>query len=119
MKTRKRAKTTGLAKFKAFVESEDEEDSVTQPISHGVSEVVLPWLSPDVARTSRSPWSPRSPKKKPFGPAMAIAGKRPEVIEPPQATPEPMVEAPPVIDAGDILIPGPVSTPLRLGVSMN
>ncbi|KAG2139099.1 uncharacterized protein EDB93DRAFT_1298964 [Suillus bovinus] len=107
MKTWKRAKTTGLAKFKVFVESEDEEDSVTQPISCGVPEVVLPRLSPDVARTSGSPRSPRSPKKKPFGPAMAIAGKCPEVIEPPQATPEPPVEAPPVIDAGDILIPGP------------
>ncbi|KAG2128375.1 uncharacterized protein EDB93DRAFT_1256673 [Suillus bovinus] len=107
MKTRKRAKTTGLAKFKVFVELEDEEDLVTQPISCGVPEVVLPRLSPDVARTSGSPRSPWSPKKKPFGPATAIAGKRPEVIEPPQATPEPPVEVPPVIDAGDILIPGP------------
>ncbi|KAG2154492.1 uncharacterized protein EDB93DRAFT_1102261 [Suillus bovinus] len=95
MKTRKRAKTTGLAKFKVFVESEDEEDSVTQPILHGVPKVVLPQLSPDVARMSGSPQSPRSPKKKPFGPATAIAGKHPEVIEPPQATPKPPVEAPP------------------------
>ncbi|KAG2146453.1 uncharacterized protein EDB93DRAFT_1104432 [Suillus bovinus] len=82
IKTRKHAKTTGLAKFKAFVELEDEEDSVTQPISCGVPEVVLPQLSPDVARTSGSPRSPRSLKKKPFGPATAIAGKHPEVIEP-------------------------------------
>ncbi|KAG2131727.1 uncharacterized protein EDB93DRAFT_1108046 [Suillus bovinus] len=89
MKTRKWAKITGLAKFKVFVESEDEEDSVTQPISHGVPEVVLPRLSPDVARTSGSPQSPWSPKKKPFRPATAIAGKCPEVIEPPQATLEP------------------------------
>ncbi|KAG2158034.1 uncharacterized protein EDB93DRAFT_1246526 [Suillus bovinus] len=106
MKTQKRAKTTGLAKFKVFVESEDEEDLVTQ--------VILPRLSPDVARTSGSPRSPRSPKKKPFGPATAIAGKCPEVIEPAQATPEPPVEASPVIDTGDILIPRPISTPLRL-----
>ncbi|KAG2129244.1 uncharacterized protein EDB93DRAFT_1256305 [Suillus bovinus] len=112
MKTRKLAKTTGLAKFRAFVESEDEEDSVTQPISCGVLEVVLPRLSPDVGRTSGSPWSPWSPKKKPFGPATAIAGKHLEVIEPPQATPEPLVEAPPVINAGDILIPGPIKQPL-------
>ncbi|KAG2136985.1 uncharacterized protein EDB93DRAFT_1253841 [Suillus bovinus] len=86
---------SGLAKFKVFVESEDEEDSVTQPISRGVPEVVLPWLSPDVARMSGSPRSPQSPKKKPFGPATAIASKRPEVIEPPQATPEPLVEVHP------------------------
>ncbi|KAG2139872.1 uncharacterized protein EDB93DRAFT_1106066 [Suillus bovinus] len=107
MKTRKQAKTTGLAKFKVFVELEDEEDSVTQPISRGVPEVVLPQLSPDVARTSGSPRLPRSLKKKPFGPATAIAGKCPEVITPPRAIPKPPVEAPPVIDAGDILIPGP------------
>ncbi|KAG2133588.1 uncharacterized protein EDB93DRAFT_1107536 [Suillus bovinus] len=107
MKTWKQAKTTGLAKFKVFVELEDEEDLVTQPISRGVPEVVLPQLSPDVARTSGSPWSPWSPKKKPFWRATAIAGKCPEVIEPPQAAPEPPVETPPVIDTGDILIPGP------------
>ncbi|KAG2147768.1 uncharacterized protein EDB93DRAFT_1250478 [Suillus bovinus] len=112
MKTRKWVKTTGRAKFKVFVESEDEEDSVTQPISHGVPEVVLPQLSPDVARTSGSPRSSWSPKKKPFGPAMAIAGKCLEVIEPPQATPEPPVEAPPVINACDILIPRPIKQPL-------
>ncbi|KAG2126558.1 uncharacterized protein EDB93DRAFT_1257508 [Suillus bovinus] len=78
MKTWKQAKTAGLGKYKVFVESEDEEDSVTQLISHGVLEVVLPRLSPDVARTSGSPQSPWSPKKKPFGPATAIAGKCPE-----------------------------------------
>ncbi|KAG2136096.1 uncharacterized protein EDB93DRAFT_1106966 [Suillus bovinus] len=93
MKTWKQAKTAGLGKYKVFVESEDEEDSVTQPISCGVLEVVLPRLSPDVARTTGSPQSPQSPKKKPFGPTMAIAGKCPEVIEPPQATPEPPIEA--------------------------
>ncbi|KAG2134395.1 uncharacterized protein EDB93DRAFT_1107312 [Suillus bovinus] len=114
MKTWKQAKATGLAKFKVCVESEDEEDLVTQPILCGVPEVVLPRLSPDVARMSRLPQSPWSLKKKPFGPAMAIAGKCPEVIKPPQATPKPPVEAPPVINAGDILIPGPVSTLLRL-----
>ncbi|KAG2128917.1 uncharacterized protein EDB93DRAFT_1108874 [Suillus bovinus] len=70
MKTWKQMKTIGLAKFKVFVESEDDKDSVTQLISRGVVEVVLPQLSTDVARTSRSPQSPQSPKKKkPFGPA--------------------------------------------------
>ncbi|KAG2158262.1 uncharacterized protein EDB93DRAFT_1246113 [Suillus bovinus] len=96
-----------LPNSRCLLSRKTEEDSVTQLISHGVPEVVLPWLSPDVARTSGSPRSPQSLKKKPFGPAMAIASKHPEVIEPPQATPEPLVEAPPVTDAGDILIPGP------------
>ncbi|KAG2155977.1 uncharacterized protein EDB93DRAFT_1247622 [Suillus bovinus] len=95
MKTRKQAKTTGLAKFKVFVESEDEEDLVTQcRRSSSPSSPQMLQGRPDHLR------SPQSSKKKPFGPAT-------EVIEPPQATPEPPVEAPPVIDAGDILIPGP------------
>ncbi|KAG2145399.1 uncharacterized protein EDB93DRAFT_1104845 [Suillus bovinus] len=77
--------------------SHDSSTSLPTPklISHGVLEVVLPWLSPDVARTSGSPWSPQSLKKKPFGPATAIASKCLEVIELPQATPEPLVEAAP------------------------
>jgi hypothetical protein len=40
----------------------------------------------------------------------ATSSSRPEVVEPPQAMSTISVEAPPVFDAGDILIPGPVST---------
>ncbi|KAG1802802.1 uncharacterized protein HD556DRAFT_1304068 [Suillus plorans] len=112
MKTRKQAKTTRLAKSKEFVESKDDDDSLTQPVSGGVPMVILPQLSACVARTSGSPRSPRAPKKKPFGPAMAISGKLPEVIRPPQPTPATLAVAPPVIDTSDILIPGPMKQPL-------
>ena len=44
----------------------------------------------------------------------AIAGSRPAGVEPPRQTPEAPVQAPPVIDAGAILIPGPVSTLIYL-----
>ncbi|KAG1777118.1 hypothetical protein EV702DRAFT_1197438 [Suillus placidus] len=47
------------------------------------------------------------PKKAPFSPAKAIAGRCLEVIEPLPLTSD-TVEAPPVINAGDILIPRPV-----------
>jgi hypothetical protein len=42
------------------------------------------------------------------------AGSLPEVVGPSQPTPGTPVEAPPAIDAGDILIPGPVSTLINL-----
>ncbi|KAG2030279.1 hypothetical protein BDR03DRAFT_1017301 [Suillus americanus] len=51
--------------------------------------------------------SPRAPTKKPFGPARVIAGSHPAVMEPSQPTPEPPVQAPPVMPVVDILIPGP------------
>ncbi|KAG2030062.1 hypothetical protein BDR03DRAFT_1017590 [Suillus americanus] len=84
----------------------DDEDSVVQPLLHGVPEVVLPWLSTIVARTPNSPRSPRAPTKKPFGPARVIAGSHPAVLEPSQPTPKPPVQAPPVMPVVDILIPG-------------
>ncbi|KAG2029297.1 hypothetical protein BDR03DRAFT_1018588 [Suillus americanus] len=53
------------------------------------------------------PRSPRAPTKKPFGPARVIAGSHPAVMEPSQPTPEPLVQAPPVMPVVDILIPSP------------
>ncbi|KAG2030393.1 hypothetical protein BDR03DRAFT_987116 [Suillus americanus] len=89
-----------------LVKSEDDEDSVVQPLLHGVPEVILPWLSTIVARMPNLPRSPRAPTKKPFGPARVIAGSHPAVMEPSQPTPEPPVQAPPVMPVVDILIPG-------------
>ncbi|KAG1800690.1 uncharacterized protein BJ212DRAFT_1305224 [Suillus subaureus] len=100
MKTRKHAKSSHWVTSKPLVDWEDEEDMGIQPLSGGVPEVVLP-------RLSNSPRSPWVPTKKPFGPATVIAGSHLAVIEPSQLTPESPVEAPPVIDGGDILIPGP------------
>ncbi|KAG2139871.1 uncharacterized protein EDB93DRAFT_1252992 [Suillus bovinus] len=97
MKTRKQAKTTGLAKFKVFVELEDEEDSVTQRSSSPSSPQMLQGRLDHLGY-------PCSLKKKPFGPATANVQRS---SHPLGQLPEPPVEAPPVIDAGDILIPGP------------
>ncbi|KAG1812452.1 uncharacterized protein BJ212DRAFT_1483085 [Suillus subaureus] len=90
---------------KPLVDSEDEEDVGIQPLLGGVPEVVLP-------RLSNSPRSPRVPTKKPFVPATVIAGSHLAVIEPSQPTPESPVEAPPVIDGSDILIPRPLKQPM-------
>ncbi|KAG1795855.1 uncharacterized protein BJ212DRAFT_1489596 [Suillus subaureus] len=100
MKTRKHAKSSCWVTSKPLVDSEDEEDVGIQPLLGGVPEVILPWLS-------NSPRSPQVLTKKPFGPTTVIASSHPAVIEPSQPTPESPVEAPPVIDGGDILIPRP------------
>ncbi|KAG2030502.1 hypothetical protein BDR03DRAFT_1017058 [Suillus americanus] len=97
MKSHKRQRSGCLVKSKRIVELEDDEDSVVQPLSCGVPEVVLPRLSTIVARMPNSPRSPRAPTKKPFGPARVIASSHPAVMEPSQPTPEPPVQAPPVM----------------------
>ncbi|KAG2029578.1 hypothetical protein BDR03DRAFT_1018201 [Suillus americanus] len=112
MKSHKRQRSGRLLKSKCIVESEDDDDSVIQPLLHGVPEVVLPRLSTIVARTPNSPHSPRAPTKKPFGPARVIAGSHPAVMEPSQPTPEPPVQAPLVMPVVDILIPGLVKQPM-------
>ncbi|KAG2039590.1 hypothetical protein BDR03DRAFT_1008913 [Suillus americanus] len=107
MKSHKCQRSGRLLKSKRIVESEDDDDSVIQPLLRGVPEVVLPRLSTIVARTPNSPHSPRAPTKTPFGPARVIAGSHPAVMEPSQPTPKPPVQAPPVMPVVDILIPGP------------
>ncbi|KAG0693612.1 hypothetical protein DFH29DRAFT_1007146 [Suillus ampliporus] len=107
MKSHKRRKSTRIVKSKALVESEDDDEAIIKPVSRGVLEVVLPPRSKAVARTPNSPRSPRVPTKKPFGPATAISGRSPAVVEPSQPTPDPLLEAPAVAEIGDILIPGP------------
>ncbi|KAG1793233.1 hypothetical protein EV424DRAFT_1548459 [Suillus variegatus] len=127
LKARKRAKPTELPKSKPFVESEDDEDPIVQPISRGVPEVVLPQRT-IVVRKPQSPRSPGSPKKQSFGPASLTAGSRPEVTKSPISRPEaratsgsrPEVEEessddtssasdgdPPATTTFDITIPGP------------
>ncbi|KAG1818580.1 uncharacterized protein BJ212DRAFT_1479586 [Suillus subaureus] len=101
MKTHKHAKSSCWVMSKPLVDLEDKEDMGIQPLLGGVPEVILPWLS----NLPRSPWVLT---KKPFGPTTVIASSHPAVIEPSQLTPKSPVEAPPVIDGGDILIPGPV-----------
>ncbi|KAG2086753.1 uncharacterized protein F5147DRAFT_764907 [Suillus discolor] len=88
MKGRKRVKSTRLPKSKPFVESEDDEDPIVQPISRRVPEVVLPQLSTIVVRTPQLPRSPGSPKKQSFGPASLTAGRRPEVMATSGSRPE-------------------------------
>ncbi|KAG1800139.1 uncharacterized protein BJ212DRAFT_1498254 [Suillus subaureus] len=78
MKTHKCAKSSCWVTSKPLVDLEDEEDMSIQVLT-----------------------------KKPFGPATVIASSHLAVIEPSQPTPNSLVEAPPVIDEGDILIPGP------------
>ncbi|KAG1717464.1 hypothetical protein EDD22DRAFT_992240 [Suillus occidentalis] len=127
MKSRKRAKSTRPVKSAPDVESEDEEDTIVQPISRGVPEVVLPQLSTIVVRTPQLPRSPGSPKKQNFGPASKTAGSRPEVSKSPMSRPvatptsgsrpevvEPTDDTagasdgePPAIPTFDITIPGP------------
>ncbi|KAG1804322.1 uncharacterized protein BJ212DRAFT_1304341 [Suillus subaureus] len=100
MKTCKHVKSSCWVMSKPLVDSEDEEDMGIQPFSGGVLEVILPQLF----NSPRSPWVPT---KKPFGPATVIASSHLAVIKPSQLTPKSPVEAPPVINGGDILIPGP------------
>ncbi|KAG1803283.1 uncharacterized protein BJ212DRAFT_1487073 [Suillus subaureus] len=102
MKTRKRAKSSHWVTSKPLVDSEDEEDVGIQPFLGGVLDDILP-------RLSNSSRSPQVLTKKPFCPATVIASSHPAVIEPSQPTPKSPVEAPPVINGGDILIPGQVS----------
>ncbi|KAG2035434.1 hypothetical protein BDR03DRAFT_983719 [Suillus americanus] len=82
MKSHKHQRSGCLVKSKRIVESEDDEDSVVQPLLCGVLEVVLPQLSTIVARMPNSPCSPRALTKNPFGPARVIAGSHPAVMEP-------------------------------------
>ncbi|KAG1788178.1 hypothetical protein EV424DRAFT_1356245 [Suillus variegatus] len=74
---------------KPFVESEDDEDPIVQPISCGVPEVVLPQRT-IVVRKPQLPRSPGSPKKQSFGPASLTAGSRPEVTKSPISRPSPI-----------------------------
>ncbi|KAG1765173.1 hypothetical protein EV702DRAFT_1204699 [Suillus placidus] len=90
MKGRKRIKSTRPVKLKPIVESEDDEETIVQPISRGVLEVVLPQLSTIIARQPQSPCSPSSPKKQSFRPASLTAGSRPEVPQTPISRPEDM-----------------------------
>ncbi|KAG1721034.1 hypothetical protein EDB19DRAFT_1917578 [Suillus lakei] len=106
MKSHKCMRSTRAVKSKPFMESEDDDQPMIKPFSGGVPEVVLPRLSTIIVRTPNSPRSPRVPTKQPFGPATAIAGSCLAGVEPPRQTPEAPVQAPPVIDAGAILIPG-------------
>ncbi|KAG1743980.1 uncharacterized protein EDB91DRAFT_1080810 [Suillus paluster] len=91
MKSRKRAKSACVVKSAEFVESEDEPED--KPAAQGGPVVLVHRL------TSVSPWVP---KKRPFGPAKVIAGRRADVTghtdltsNTPVATP---VVAPTVID---------------------
>ncbi|KAG1801082.1 uncharacterized protein BJ212DRAFT_1487834 [Suillus subaureus] len=106
MKTHKCVKSSCWVMSKPLVDSEDEEDVGIQPFSGGVLDVILPQLS-------NLPRSPQVLTKKPFGPATVIASSHLAVIKPSQPTPESPVEAPPVINGGDILIPRPVCTKLN------
>ncbi|KAG1767516.1 hypothetical protein EDD22DRAFT_844473 [Suillus occidentalis] len=128
MKSRKHAKSTQPVKSAPDVESEDEEDTILQPISHGVLEVVLPQLSTIVVRAPQLPHSPGSPKKQNSGPASKTAGSRLEVMKSPISRPEATptsgsrleVVKPtddtagasdgehPVIPPFDIMVPGPI-----------
>ncbi|KAG1826501.1 hypothetical protein EV424DRAFT_1537407 [Suillus variegatus] len=127
MKSRKCVKSTQLAKLKLFVESEDDEEIIVQPISCGVPEVVLPQLSTIVVRMPQLPRSPGSPKKQSFGPpsltagscpgvvkspishlkAPATSGSRPEVVESSDDTSSTLDGEPPANPTFDITIPGP------------
>ncbi|KAG1725241.1 hypothetical protein EDB19DRAFT_1833858 [Suillus lakei] len=102
MKSHKHIRSTRIVKSKPFVESEDDDQLMIKLFSGGVPEVILPRLSTIIV-----------PMKQSFGPATAYAynlpgdaGSHQAGIEPPQQTPEALVQAPPVIDAGHILIPG-------------
>ncbi|KAG2107942.1 uncharacterized protein F5147DRAFT_773925 [Suillus discolor] len=127
MKSHKWPKSARIVKSKPIVESEDDEDTIIQPLSRGVPEVVLPWISTLAQGTPHLPRSPRSPKKKSFGPASLTAGSRLEVPESPSTRPEVAATSgthleatedhdtesnasdgdPPVIASFDITIPGP------------
>ncbi|KAG1744225.1 hypothetical protein EDB19DRAFT_1906785 [Suillus lakei] len=69
MKSHKWAKSSCLVKSRPIMELEDDEDSIIEPFSGGVPEVILPWLSSIVVRTPTLPCSPQVLTKKPFGPA--------------------------------------------------
>ncbi|KAG1732703.1 hypothetical protein EDB19DRAFT_1831196 [Suillus lakei] len=107
MKSHKHMRSTRAVKSKPFMELEDNDQLMIKPFSGGVLEVVLPRLSTIIVRTPNSPHSPRVLTKQPFSPATAIAGSHLAGVKPPQQTPEALVQAPPVIDAGAILIPRP------------
>ncbi|KAG1718044.1 hypothetical protein EDD22DRAFT_964165 [Suillus occidentalis] len=113
------------------IESEDEEDTIVQPISCGVPEVILPQLSTIVVRTPQLPYSPGSSKKQYFGPALMTAGSHSEVTKSPISCPEVMATSgshlevveptndttstldgePPAILTFDITIPSPMTVP--------
>ncbi|KAG1767875.1 hypothetical protein EV702DRAFT_1050209 [Suillus placidus] len=104
----------------------DDEETIVQPISRGVPEVVLPQLSTIIARQPQLPRSPSSPKKQSFRPASLTAGSRLEVPQTPISRPEDMATSgshpevaepddessvsdggPPAIPTFDVTIPGP------------
>ncbi|KAG2360093.1 hypothetical protein BDR07DRAFT_1487462 [Suillus spraguei] len=79
-KGRKRVKATRNVKLKVFVESEDEEDLIVQPISSAVPALNLPQPSTIIVGTPHSPRLPCSLKKQLFGPASLIASSPPKVM---------------------------------------
>ncbi|KAG1788846.1 uncharacterized protein HD556DRAFT_1447501 [Suillus plorans] len=104
MKGRKHIKSPRLAKSKPFVESEDDEETIVQPILRGVPEVILPQLSTIVVRMPQLPRSPGSPKKQSFGPALLTAGSCPEVMKSPISQPEALATSgsrPEVVESSD------------------
>ncbi|KAG2030025.1 hypothetical protein BDR03DRAFT_1017617 [Suillus americanus] len=102
MKSHKCQRSGRLLKSKRIVESEDDDDSVIQfwRSSFPGSPQLLQGRPICLA-------APEPRQKKPFGPARVIASCHPAVMEPSQPTPEPPVQAPPVMPVVDILIPGP------------
>ncbi|KAG1783674.1 hypothetical protein EV702DRAFT_1190698 [Suillus placidus] len=95
MKGRKRVKSTRPVKSKPIVESEDDEETIVQPISRGVPVVVLPQLSTIIARQPQSPHS-----------LPATSGSRPDVAEPDDES-SILDGGPPAIPTFDVSIPGP------------
>ncbi|KAG1763275.1 hypothetical protein EV702DRAFT_1051863 [Suillus placidus] len=105
MKGRKCIKSTQPVKSKLIVESEDDEETIVQPILRGVPEVILPPLSTILVRQPQLPRSPGSPKKQSFGPALLTAGSGPEVPKTPISRPEVMATSnsrPEVVQPDDV-----------------
>ncbi|KAG1764702.1 hypothetical protein EV702DRAFT_1051269 [Suillus placidus] len=81
MKGRKCVKSTRPVKSKPIVESEDDEETIVQPISRGVPVVVLPQLSTIIARQPQSPCSLPQTRISRLE-DIATSGSRPDVAEP-------------------------------------
>ncbi|KAG1722585.1 uncharacterized protein EDB91DRAFT_1255977 [Suillus paluster] len=97
MKSRKRAKSARVVKSAEFVESEDE--PVDKPAAQGGPVVLLHCLTSV---------SPRIPKKRPFGPAKVIAGRRADVAGQTDSTSNTPVVTPVVAPT---VIDGPAGSP--------
>ncbi|KAG2029223.1 hypothetical protein BDR03DRAFT_1018716 [Suillus americanus] len=105
MKSHKCQRSAHLVKSKPIVESEDDEDSVVQRSSFPGS--------PQLLQGCQICLAPPEPQQKN---PLALPG-HPAVMEPSQSTPEPPVQATPVMPVVDILIPGPKikCTPANMG----